>query len=318
MTTVTARHVDPRTLVSPGELVQLRRRSTVWGVAMIASAWAIIAAAIALVAWTPHPALWLVTVPLAIAVIGSRQLGLAILMHEGAHGGLSSKPSLNLWLSQWLCAYPVFTDTLAYREYHFRHHAHAQTGRDPDLHLSAKFPVTRASLRRKLWRDITGSTGLQQRRAQLRAGMGDPAWPAGQRLRRFGQRLGRPFAVNAAIFAIMAAAGVWWAYPLLWLVPMLTWYQLVTRVRNIAEHSLLDVDGDPLRVARTTHAGWIERLFFAPYWVNYHAEHHLIMYVPCYRLPALHRAMARSGMVERLVVDSGYRPVLAAAAARAG
>lgn len=42
-----------------------------------------------------------------------------------------------------------------------------------------------------------------------------------------------------------------------------------------------------------------------------------MMYVPCYRLPALHRALARNGALDRLVVDPGYRPVLAAAAARA-
>lgn len=312
----TGRHVDPRTLIAAEELAVFRRRSTAWGLAMIASAWAIIAAAIALVAWTPHPALWLVTVPLAIAVIGSRQLGLAILMHEGAHGGLAHKPAVNLWLSQWLCAYPVFAETLAYRAYHFQHHAHAQTDRDPDLHLSAKFPVTRASLRRKLLRDLTGQTGWKQRRAQFRAALGDPAWPWRQRLRAFAARMGRPLAVNLALWAMMAAAGVWWAYPLLWVVPLLTWQQMVTRIRNIAEHSLLDVGGDPLRVARTTRAGWIERLFFAPYWVNFHAEHHLMMYVPCYRLPALHRALARNGALEKLVVDPGYRPVLAAAAAR--
>lgn len=312
-----ARHIDPRALISQDELVRFRRRSTGWGVAMIASAWAIVAAAIAMVAWTPHPALWLVTVPLAIAVVGSRQLGLAILMHEGAHGGLARNPALNLWLSQWFCAYPVFTETLGYRAYHVQHHAHAQTERDPDLHLSAKFPVTRASLRRKLLRDLSGQTGFKQRRAQFRAALGDPAWPLARRLRHFGERLGRQVAVNAALWAIMAAAGVWWAYPLLWIVPLLTWQQAVTRIRNIAEHSLLDVGGDPLRVARTTRAGVIERLFFAPYWVNYHAEHHLMMYVPCYRLPALHRALAARGMLDQLVVDSGYRPVLRAAA-RAG
>ena len=44
----------------------------------------------------------------------------------------------------------------------------------------------------------------------------------------------------------------WWAYPLLWLVPLLTWQQAVTRVRNIAEHALIPVNGDPLGVARTT------------------------------------------------------------------
>ena len=43
--------------------------------------------------------------------------------------------------------------------------------------LAAPFPIARASYRRKLWRDITGQTGFQQRKAQLLAALGDPAWP---------------------------------------------------------------------------------------------------------------------------------------------
>ncbi len=31
--------------------------------------------------------------------------------------------------------------------------------------------------------------------------------------------------------------------------------------------------------------------FLPPYRVNYHAEHHLLMYVPCYNLKSLHRAL---------------------------
>ena len=42
---------------------------------------------------------------------------------------------------------------------------------------------------------------------------------------------------------------------------------------------------DPLRNTRTTKASLIERTFIAPYFVNYHLEHHLLIYVPCYNLP---------------------------------
>jgi len=47
---------------------------------------------------------------LAVMLIGSRQLGLAILMHEGAHRRLSRKEARNLTFSQWLCAYAIFVD----------------------------------------------------------------------------------------------------------------------------------------------------------------------------------------------------------------
>ena len=79
------RRLPARSLITAQQLADVRRRSTVMGVALIVHAWALIAAAMALFAWAPNP----MTFVLAVMVIGSRQLGLAILMHEGAHGGLA-------------------------------------------------------------------------------------------------------------------------------------------------------------------------------------------------------------------------------------
>ena len=68
---------------------------------------------------------------------------------------------------------------------------------------------------------------------------------------------------------------------------------VITRIRNIAEHAVVPDSNDPLRNTRTTEASLIERAFIAPYFVNYHLEHHLMFYVPCYNLPRLHRSSAR-------------------------
>ena len=159
---------------------------------------------------------------------------------------------------------------------------------DPDLVLSAPFPITKASYRRKFWRDISGQTGYEQRKAQILNALGDPAWPWRQRLRHFNEKLGPQILTNAILFAGLAAAGVWWAYPLLWLVPLLTWQMVITRIRNIAEHAVVPDGDDPLRNTRTTRANLLERALIAPYFVNYHLEHHLLYYVPCYNLPRLH------------------------------
>lgn len=291
------------------EMRALAQRSTLLGVAMIVHCWAVIAGAMALVAWVPNP----LTILLAIAVIGSRQLGLAILVHEGAHGGLATNAKLNLWLSQWLCGYAVFNETLAYRRYHMVHHRLTQMREDPDLSLSAPFPTTRASMKRKFTRDLTGQTGFKQRRAQFRAALGKPAMPLAARARQFFDKLGRPLIVNLALAAGLAALGYWWLYPLLWLLPLLTWYQLITRVRNIAEHAMVN-DADPWRIARTTQANWLARAFFAPYFVNYHAEHHIMLYVPCYRLPLMHRMLTAAGLRERLETAPGYAAMLRIAA----
>ncbi len=248
---MTALRMRARDLMTEQELVEVRTRSTWKSVALIAHAWTLILGSIAMVAVWPNP----FTFMLAVAIIGSRQLGLSILMHDGAHGALANGVKLNMALSQWLCAYPVFAETQAYRRYHLQHHAHTQQDDDPDLILSAHFPITRPSYRRKFWRDISGQTGYAQRKAQFLNALGDASWPLAQRAAHFRDKLGPQMLFNLAFFAALAAAGVWWAYPLLWLLPLLTWMMVITRIRNIAEHAVVPDSDDPLRNTRTTRAG---------------------------------------------------------------
>ena len=310
--TTAARRIPASALLTRAELADLRARIEWKSLALIAHAWLVILGAIAMVAIWPNP----LTCILAVMLIGSRQLGLAILMHDGAHGCLSRDEARNVAVSQWLCAYPIFADTLAYRGYHLAHHAHTQQADDPDLVLSAPFPITRASYRRKLVRDITGQTGYQQRKAQFLNALGDPAWPLARRLRQLRERLGPQLAVNLVLLTGLSVAGVWWAYPLLWLVPLLTWMMVITRIRNIAEHAVVPDLDDPLRNTRTTRANLIERAFIAPYFVNYHLEHHLLFYVPCYNLPKIHAILMRGPHAARMEVRHGYLAVLRLATAK--
>src|SRR5262245_31684863 len=201
---IVSHRIAARKLVAAEELAQLREPVEWKGIALIAHAWIVIGGAVALVAALPNP----LTYVLAVMLIGSRQLGLAILMHEGAHRCLSRNETRNLALSQWLCAYPIFADTIAYRRYHLAHHAHTQQQDDPDLVLSAPFPITKSSYRRKFWRDITGQTGYEQRKAQFLNALGDASWPLAQRLRHFLDKLGPQLLVNAVLFAGLALAGV--------------------------------------------------------------------------------------------------------------
>ncbi len=204
----------------------------------------------------------------------------------------------------------------AYRRYHLQHHARTQQEDDPDLILSAPFPITRPSYRRKFWRDISGQTGYAQRKAQFLNALGDPSWPLAQRAANFWDKLGPQLVFNLVFLAGLAAVGVWWAYPLLWLVPLLTWMMVITRIRNIAEHAVVPDSDDPLRNTRTTRAGFFERLFIAPYYVNYHLEHHLLFYVPCYNLPRVHAILSRSPHASRMEVQPNYAAVLRLATAK--
>jgi len=284
-------------LLTPEQVQTLRARSNVVGALLVLHAWALIFGSMALFVWWPNPFTFL----LAVMVIGARQLGLAILMHDAAHGLLFTDRRVNEWVASWLCAAPVFTSLQLYRPYHLAHHRHTQQAEDPDLGLSAPFPITRRSLWRKIGRDLTGRTAYQRRLEQFRRGL------AKER---------KAFVANLVLLGVLAAAGYWWLYPLLWLLPLATWYQLVSRIRNIAEHAVVPDNDDPMRNTRTTAASLVERLFVAPYWVNYHLEHHLFMFVPCWRLPQAHRALLAAGLRERMEIQPGYLAVLRLATSR--
>jgi fatty acid desaturase len=309
---MTALRMRARNFLTEQELIELRTRATWKSILLVVHAWTLILGSIAMVAAWPNP----FTLVLAVAIIGSRQLGLAILMHDGAHGALANGEKSNMVLSQWFCAYPVFAETKAYRRYHLQHHARTQQEDDPDLILSAPFPITQASYRRKFWRDISGQTGYAQRKAQFLNALGDGSWPLTKRAAHFWGKLGPQLVFNLIFLSGLATAGVWWAYPLLWLLPLMTWMMVITRIRNIAEHAVVPDSDDPLRNTRTTRAGFIERLFIAPYFVNYHLEHHLLFYVPCYNLPRVHKILSRSAYAARMEVQPNYAAVLRLATAK--
>ncbi len=319
--------VRPLDIFARTDWVAVTRVSRWHGVWLVAHAWLVILASIAVTLWLWQLSwpLGLIATPVAIAIIGGRQLGLAILMHDAAHGLLVKDRKWNNRISEWLCAAPVGTDLHAYRSYHLTHHRHTQTQADPDLGLSAPFPVSRASLRRKFLRDLTGQTFAKQRWAQLRAAFaGDTPAPADATASAddepalpdtanvfIRQATLRFLFVHAILFGLsLAIAGSVWPFAL-WFVALATTFPLFLRVRNIAEHACTPTDsGDPFSHARTTRAGLIARATVAPYWVNFHSEHHLFMGVPCANLPRVHALLAADHHAKMTIAPS-YRAVLA-------
>ncbi|HVM97662.1 MAG TPA: fatty acid desaturase, partial [Candidatus Acidoferrales bacterium] len=91
---------------------------------------------------------------------------------------------------------------------------------------------------------------------------------------------------------------------------------LVTRLRSIAEHAMINDPADPLQNTRTTLARWWERLLIAPNFVNYHLEHHLVMTVPHYSLPRMHRLLKERGVLENACVSTGYLGIFQNAASK--
>ena len=295
--------VQPEDFFTPEEWAMLSARSSWKGLALVLHCWLVIGAAMFI------GIRWPITIPLMVMIIGNRQLGLFILMHDAAHGLLHASRTVNDRVALWFCG----SELGIYRPYHLQHHRFVQQSEDPDLVLSAPFPITPSSLRRKIIRDLTGQTFFKQRFGALAASLKSPP-PGTPRLALLmaEAKKQRVFLwTNAAALAVFSVAGLWWAWVLMWLLPMATWLPLVSRLRNIAEHALIVQNGtDPLRHARTTHANFIERALIAPYWVNYHCEHHMFTQLPCWSLPLAHRLLAAKGITPQMEVQAGYATVL--------
>jgi fatty acid desaturase len=276
--------------------------------------WAMIAGLFALVAVWPNP----LTIVVALIGLGGRQLGCAVIMHEAAHRTLFRSRRLNEWVGNWLGAYPSWSGEVEpYRRYHAVHHAHTGSERDPDLKLATAFPVTRRSLLRKIWRDLSGQTGWKQAKLLIQRDLGvgsrrnqrNRGLKVGQRPDVGWHKLAPIAITNGVIFGACWLAGhpaVYALWPLAWL----TTYRLALRVRSIAEHGMAEQGDDPFHNTRTILASWWARFFFAPNRVNYHLEHHLVMTIPHYHLPRFHRMLRERGLLDDALLDRGYVDVL--------
>jgi fatty acid desaturase len=336
---------NPRQIFAPGDWAEITRVSRWRGIWLVLHAWLVVAAVAGGTAalWHYSWSAGLIATPFALAILGGRQLGLAILMHDGAHGHLHPIRKWNNFLGQWMTAASVGSDLFAYRTYHLTHHKYTQQAEDPDLSLSKPFPTSRASLRRKFTRDLTGQIFFKQRSYQFAsAWKGLKAMLAGQSgdgirdtsageifnmQSRSGvdapvtsldgamdsaRTVGRFLVVQVIVLAASLATFGWIPF-LLWITAMATTFPLFLRIRNIAEHACTKTGSDdPFTHARTTHAQMLERATVAPYWVNYHSEHHLFMGVPCYHLAAAHALLGNGGYHDRMTISAGYREILRA------
>ena len=285
------------------EVAQFTAKSDLHAWRLVVGNWLAIAVIFAIVATYTNP----VTIVLAVILLGGRQLGLSVLMHECGHRTLFRTAKLNDVIGQWLCALPVMNDQPSYARGHLEHHRKAGTVDDPDLPNYQAYPVSRDSFRRKMLRDLTGQTGFKLMGYIFRGASGAISREKRDSALPFLQQLG----VQLALFMILNAFGIGWTY-LLWAVAYLSVFMFIIRVRQVAEHAAVPdlFDPDPRMNTRTVDAPWWQRLVFAPNGVNYHMEHHFMASVPCYRLRALREHLRNRQALDDVPVFRGYAQVL--------
>ena len=306
-----AKDYKPLDLLSKEQLKEIREKKDWINVVSISLNWLQIIAAMALFFYFPN----VLTFLLSVIVIGSRQFALAVLAHDGAHNLLFSNEKINDFISQWFCAFPLFSDNRPYRPYHLAHHRFTESENDPDLSLSAPFPITKASFRRKVIRDLTGQTGFRRYSIALKSIFSSEADNFAGRIKKISDKISGFFISNLVIFSLIAIFSHWSIYFLLWWIPAFTYYSLIVRIRNIAEHSVTPGDTN-LNNTRTTKASLLTRYLLVPHHVNFHLEHHLFTNCPWYNLPKVHEMLKGEPLRDKMCIEESYFSVLRKATSR--
>lgn len=262
-----------------------------------AGCWAGILAAWTAVAIWPKP--WVVA--LAFVVIGTRFYGLFIIGHDGMHRRLLTKRGANDLFNDLVCFGPIGAITRINNRNHLLHHRHLASDADPDRHRHVCMnKATRA-------RYMAFLTGL----ANLVPAVGNvflrERSESGERARYTARDVAIIVGWQGALIVGLTLAIGWWAYPLLWLLPVYVHTYLGDLVRSFLEHSHPEADdvADEHRLITYT-SNPVERAFFAPMNMNFHTAHHLWPSIPYYNLPRADRELRALPGTDGLVWRNSY------------
>jgi fatty acid desaturase len=280
----------------------LRRIDDLRNVGSVVLCWAQPAAIVGLAVWIAHPAAYLV----AVVLQGTSFARMAILGHEAAHKLLFTNKRLNDAVGRWLLAYPAFVPFEAYRRSHFAHHKEEFGPNEPDMNLYVGYPITRSSLRRKLWRDARGTTGWKNLKPLFLALRSAPS--RGVALRILG--------VQLVLLVAATAAGRPELYLGLWFLPFMTSWRVLNRLRSIAEHGGMARSTDRRRTTHHVHQSWLARCTIVPYNTGWHLAHHVDMGIPWRNLPRFHRELEAAGYATADLTYPSYRALWRALASR--
>ncbi len=274
------------------ELRRIPSWRNAWSVAFL---WVQTVGLIALAVWWGNP----VGFVIVFFLMGRAQAQFASLMHEAAHRLLFANRRANDLVGRWLLGYPVFTSTDAYRRVHMAHHRQEFGPDEPDIPLYADYPISTASFRRKLTRDGTGRTGFRLFRDQFAGFRSD-----NPKVRR---TLWQILLVQAVLLGVAIAVGYWWIYPVLWVVPYLTVWRVINRLRAIAEHGGMQASSDRRVTTHSVRQHAVTRFFLVPYNIGWHLAHHVDAGVSMRNLPRYHRALLDAGYVTTELEYRSYR-----------
>jgi fatty acid desaturase len=248
--------------------------------------WGCIVAAWIVVALRPA---WYAVLP-AIVVIASRYYALTIIGHDGLHRRLFEGKARNDFINDLAIMAPIGAITRLNNLNHLNHHAELATENDPDRYKHACFNKSEAG---EFLLYLTG-IGIVKQRLQGVLLKRKPVLPKESAEREAKDYTVRDlllvFTWQLALLLGLTLAVAWWAYPVLWILPVYLGAYVADNIRSFAEHSHPESDAlaDKHRLL-TYVSNPFERALLAPMNMNYHATHHLYPSIPYYNLPEADR-----------------------------
>ena len=109
------------------------------------------------------------------------------------------------------------------------------------------------------------------------------------------------------ILGLFTLAGHPWLYLFLWLLPDLTVWRVMNRLRSIAEHGGMQQSTDRRNTTHSVHQSLAARLTIVPYNTGWHLAHHVDSGIPFRKLPEYHAELVRSGYVQPALEQPTYR-----------
>ena len=255
--------------------------------------WAAVAALVA--AATQLHRWWVVL--LVFLLMGPIHVRFAILMHEAAHRLLFASKRTNDLVGTWLIACPALVPLSLYRRSHMAHHREEFGPDEPDLAFYSGYPGPPAALRRRLVRDAVGISGWKNLKVLLTA-MGTAK----------GRTIAGPIvSVQLVLWALMwILSGAWWAYPLLWLLPWMTQWRVLNRLRALGEHGGMTASDDRRLTTHNVAQHPLAQFWLVPYNTGWHLAHHVDMGIPFRQLPAFHAELEAAGYITEDITFPSY------------
>ncbi len=219
----------------------------------------------------------------ALLIMGASQHQFGGAVHEATHYMLFKNRVLNEVVSDWLCAFPLYTSTYQYRVHHLAHHHFVNDpDRDPDiaqLHDSGHwldFPVTHVTflwaLLKQLWLPNLIRYTLTRARYSSLGGFESPYHDPQRRPSRWPTRVGILYAVVGPL--AFGRAAHWGGPAILCVVTLGSWLAVVgylyltpesrfpaTRIQPIISHRATMIGRVTFLAALYSALSWSELLF---------------------------------------------------------